>query len=216
MRHAEFARHFLLGGVDVYADDLIGPHHARALDDVEANATQAEYRDIGTGPDLGRIDHRANAGGDPAADIANFVEGRVFAHFGQGNFRQHGEVRKGAAAHVMEYWLAGCGGFATEAAGAIGHDTLALRRADGGAKIAALTEAGFAGSAFGRVERDHMIAGLYAGDARADFAHNASAFMAQDGGEKPFRIQPIQRVGIRMANAGRHDFDQHFSSFGAI
>ena len=78
----------------------------------------------------------------------------------------------------MEKRLAGSCAFTTEAAGAIGHDTLALGAADGGAKIAALTEAGFAGAAFGRVERDHVIAGLYAGNTRADFAHNTGTFMA--------------------------------------
>ena len=61
-----------------------------------------------------------------------------------------------------------------------------------------------------------MIPGLHAGHARTDFADNPGAFMAEDGGEKPLRIKPIQRVGIRVANASCHDFDQDFAGFGAI
>ena len=178
MRHAEFARHGLFGGVDVNADDLIGAHHPRALNDIQPNAAQAKDNHISARPDLGRIDHGADAGGDAAADVANFVEGRVFAHLGQGNLRQHGEVRKSAAPHIVKHGLArGCT-FTTEAAGAIRHHALALRAADGGAKIAPLAQAGFASSAFRRVERDHVIARLHAGHARADLPHNAGTFMA--------------------------------------
>ena len=215
MRHAEFARHGLFGGVDVYADDLIRPHHTRALDDIQPNAAQAEYRDIGAGPDLGGVDHGTNAGGDSAANVANLIKGRVFPHLRHGDFRQHSEIRKSAAPHIVKHGLAQCCAFATEAAGAIGHHALALCAADGGAKIAALAQAGFACAAFRRVERDDMIARLHTGHTCADFTHNARPFMAEDGGEKPLRIQPIQGIGIRVADPCRHDFDQNFPRLGA-
>ena len=47
MGHAEAAAPFFLGIVDVDADDLVGAHHLRALDDVEADAAEAEHDDIG-------------------------------------------------------------------------------------------------------------------------------------------------------------------------
>ncbi len=59
-----------------------------------------------------------------------------------------------------------------------------------------------------------MIARLHAGHARADFAHDARAFVAQHAGEKTFGIEPVERVGIGMADAGGHDLDQHLACLG--
>ena len=53
-----------------------------------------------------------------------------------------------------------------------------------------------------------MVARLHGGDAWADIAHDASAFMPQDGGKQSLGIETIQRVGIGVANAGCHDFDK--------
>ena len=59
-----------------------------------------------------------------------------------------------------------------------------------------------------------MIAGRYAGDAGADFAHDARAFMAEHAGEKAFGIESVERVGIGVADAGGHDLDQHLACLG--
>jgi hypothetical protein len=40
--------------VDVHADDLVGAHHLRALDHVQAYAAQPEHHHVGAGFDLGR------------------------------------------------------------------------------------------------------------------------------------------------------------------
>ena len=77
MGHAELLGHRALALVEVDADDAVGPDHARALDDVEADAAEAEHRDVGAGPDLGGVDDRADAGGHAAADVADLVERRV-------------------------------------------------------------------------------------------------------------------------------------------
>ena len=61
-----------------------------------------------------------------------------------------------------------------------------------------------------------MIARPHRGHARADLAHHAAAFVAEDGGEDALAVQPVQRVGVGVADAGRHDFDQHFAGFGAF
>src|SRR4029077_15554035 len=71
--HAEAAAPLVLGIVDVDADDLVGTHHLRALDDIEPDATEAEYHHIGARRDLGGIDHRADPGGHAAADVAALV-----------------------------------------------------------------------------------------------------------------------------------------------
>ena len=61
-----------------------------------------------------------------------------------------------------------------------------------------------------------MIAGLDAGNPGADFADDAGAFMAQHAGENAFRIKPIEGIGVSVADAGRHDLDQHFTGLGAF
>ncbi len=43
-------------------------------------------------------------------------------------------------------------------------------------------------AAFGGVQRDHVVAGLDAGHALADFDHDARAFVAQHRREQAFRI----------------------------
>jgi len=67
-------RHLGLGRIEVDADDLVGAGQARALNHVEADAAEPEHRHVGARPDLGGPDHRADAGGDPAADVADGLE----------------------------------------------------------------------------------------------------------------------------------------------
>ena len=98
-----------------------------------------------------------------------------------------------------------------EARGAVGHQALALRGADRGAEVGLLAEAAFALAAFGRVERDHVIAGLDRGDARAHFPDDAGALMAEDRGEDPFAVQTIERIGVGVTDACRLDLDKHFA-----
>ena len=61
-----------------------------------------------------------------------------------------------------------------------------------------------------------MIAGLHRSHPGADLAHDPGAFVAEHARKQPFRIQPIQRVGIGMADAGGHDLDQDFAGFRAF
>ena len=212
MRHAEAAAPFLLGVVDVDADDLVGADHLGALDDVEADAAEAEHDDVGARRHLGGVDHRADAGGDAAADVAALVERRVLADLRHRDLRQHGEVREGRAAHVVIDRLA----LVAEARGAVRHQALALRGADRGAEIGLLAQAAFALAAFRRVERDDVIAGLHGGDARADLADDAGALMAEDRGEDAFAVEAVERVGVGVADAGRLDLDQHFAGLRAF
>jgi hypothetical protein len=183
-----------------------------ALDHVEPDAAKAEYDDVGARRHLGGIDHRTDARGHAAADVAALVERRVLANLRDRDLRQHRKIRKRRAAHVVEDRLT----VVAEARGAIGHHALALGGADLGAQIGLLTEAAFALSAFRRVKRDHMIARLHRGDAGPDLAHDARAFMAKDRGENALAVQTIQRIGIGVANARRLDLDQDFAGLGAF
>ena len=94
--------------------------------DVEADAAEAEHDDVGARLDLGGVDHGADAGGDAAADVADLVERRVLADLRDRDLRHDGEVRERRGAHVVKDRLAA----EREAAGAVGHQALALRRAD--------------------------------------------------------------------------------------
>src|SRR5882757_10314549 len=176
MSHAELAAPFFLGIVDVDADDLVGTNHLRTLNDVEPDAAEAEHHHIGARRDLGSVDDGADAGRHTATDVAALVKRRVLADLRHRDLRQHGEVREGRAAHIVVDRLALVG----EAAGSVGHYALALRRANGGAQVGLLAQAAFALPAFGRVERDDVIAWFHGCCARADLPNDSCTLMAQD------------------------------------
>src|SRR5213078_3883806 len=81
--HPEAAADRLARGVDVDADDLVGADQARALDHVEPDAAEAEHDDVRAGLDLGGPQHRADAGGHAAAEVADRRERRVLADLGE-------------------------------------------------------------------------------------------------------------------------------------
>src|SRR6185437_12031143 len=144
MRHAEFLGERLAPRIGVDANDLVGADHARALHDIEADAAEAEDHDVRARLDLRRVDDRADAGGDAAADVADLIERRVLANLRDSDLGQHGEIREGRAAHIVMDRLA----VQREAAGPVRHQTPALRRADRGAEIGFARQAGFALPAF--------------------------------------------------------------------
>src|SRR6185503_8792890 len=82
MRHAEFLGQRAALRIDVDADDHVGAGHARTLDHVQTDTTEAEYDDICSGFHLRGVDHRANTGGHAATDVADLVKWRVFANPG--------------------------------------------------------------------------------------------------------------------------------------
>src|SRR5690606_3397128 len=169
--HAEALGELALARVEVHAHDHVRAHQARALDHVEPNAAEPEYDHVRARLDLGRVDHRADAGGHAAADVAHLVERRILADLRHRDLRQHGEVGEGRGAHVVQHGLAA----ETEAAGAVGHQALALGGADRLAQVGLLRQAVLALAAFGRVERDHVIALAHRGYARPDVHHYAGA-----------------------------------------
>ncbi len=129
MRQAEFLGQRLAGRIQIDADYFVGAHQTRTLNDIEADAAQAEHDHVGARLHFGGIDHRANAGGDAAADVAHLVKWRILTDLRHRNFGQHREIRECRAAHVVMHHVLTDG----KTAGAIRHESLALRGADGGA-----------------------------------------------------------------------------------
>ena len=161
--------------------------------------------------DLRRVEHRAHARRHAAADVADLVERRGGIDFRDRDLRQDGEVREGRAAHVMEDLVLAAG----EARRPIRHHALSLGCADRSAEIGLARHAGRALAAFGRVERDDVIAPLDAGHAGADIDHDARAFVSENGGKETLGIGARQRELVGMTDAGRLDLDQNFTSLRA-
>ena len=117
-------------------------------------------------------------------------------------------VREGGTSHVMMDRRAIEHG---ETGGAVRQQARALRGADFLAQVGFRVKAVFALAALWRVKRDNVIAHFKAGHTLAHFNHDARALMAEDRREDALRI--IARTGelIRVAQAGRLDFDQDLS-----
>ena len=50
----------------------------------------------------------------------------------------------------------------------------------------------------------------------AGVVREVGAFMAEDRGEDAFAVEAVERVGVGMADAGRHDLDQHLAGLRAL
>src|SRR5262245_7013192 len=210
--HTEALAPGFLVVVDVDADDHVGASEAKPLDHIEPDAAEPEHDCFRSWLDLRGIEHRADAGGDAAADIADLVERRVLANLRNRDLRQHRELGEGRTAHVVEELLAA----EREARGAVGHHALALGAADRGAEIGFAGEAGRTLPALGRVERDDVVAFLHRGDAGADVHDDAGALVPEDRREQALWIGARQRELIGVADAGRLDLDHHFAGLGAV
>src|SRR5690606_8465643 len=129
MRDAELARHTFPRRPLVPADDPLVADYPGALADVRPKAAQPKPDLASPSFDLGREEHRADAGGDAAADVADLVERRVAADLGQRDLGHHDVIGKRRRAHVVMDDLA----THRKARRAVGHQALALRGAYGGA-----------------------------------------------------------------------------------
>ena len=98
-----------------------------------------------------------------------------------------------------------------ESSGAVGHQPFALGFADLLAQVGLARLAEFALTTFGRIQRDHMIAHLHAGDAFAERFDNTAAFVTQHAGKDSFRVITRKSKGIGMADAAGDNAHQHFA-----
>src|ERR1700683_182589 len=92
---------FLLGIVEINANDLVGADHAGALDNIKTNGPETEHHYAGTRRYLCGIYYRADAGRDAPANVTDLVEWRVLADFSDSNFGQYGIIRKCGAPHEV-------------------------------------------------------------------------------------------------------------------
>ena len=86
VRHAEFFSQRTATWVEVHADDLVGADRAGTLDNIQTDAPQAEYDNIGARFNFGGVDDGANTGCDATADVAHLVKGCIGADLRDGNF----------------------------------------------------------------------------------------------------------------------------------
>ncbi|MNV38993.1 hypothetical protein D3C71_1305570 [compost metagenome] len=207
---AELLGQFELRRIGVDGDHAPGLGLACALDHRKPDATEAEHRNAVAFGNLGSVVHRTDTGGDAAAQQAHMLRVRVRVDLGQRHLGHHRVLGEGRAAHVVVDRLA----VVREAAGAIRHHALPLRRAHGGAQVGLATLAEQALATLGGVQRDHMITRLHRGHALAHFHHDAGTFMAQHAREQAFRIIAGQRERIGMTDTGVGDLDQHFALLG--
>ena len=61
-----------------------------------------------------------------------------------------------------------------------------------------------------------MIADRDRGHPGADFADDPGALVAEHAREQAFAVEPVERVGVGVANARRHDLDEDFAGLGAF
>src|SRR3954465_7579464 len=181
---AELPRYRFARRVDVDRDDLGCSDQPGCLDDIEADSAQSEDDDPGSRLNLGREDHRADAGGDAAADVADLVERRVLAYLRHPELGKHRVVRERRTAHVVLHRLP----VQAEAARAVGHHALPLRGADGGAEVGLAREAVLALPAFRDVQRNDVVSCAYGSDAGAHLGDDRAALVAEDRREEPFGI----------------------------
>jgi len=104
--------------------------------------------------------------------------------------------------------------FVREASGAVRHQALALGGTDGLAQVGLAREAELALAAFGRIQRDHVIAHRHRGHALAHCFDDRTAFMTQDRREDAFRVSAGQGVGVGVANTAGDHAQQHFAGLG--
>ena len=210
--HAEALGERFAARVDIHADDPVRADQARALDDVQPNAPQAEHHHVRAGLDLGGVDDRADAGRDAAADVADLLEGRVLADLGERNLRQHGVIGESRASHVVMHHRLAHG----EAAGAVRHDALALGGADGRAQVGLARQARLALPALGRIERNYVIALFDGGDPGPHVHDDAGALVPENHRKQALRIRAGAGEFVRVTHAARADLHQYFAGLRAV
>ena len=61
-----------------------------------------------------------------------------------------------------------------------------------------------------------MVADRDAGHPGPDLADDPRAFVAEHAREQSLRVEPVERIGVGVADAGRHDLDQHLAGARAV
>lgn len=87
--------------IDVDRNDTTRVRDRGTLNGAQSDAAESKDGDRISRLDLGRIQYCPNAGRNAAAQQTNLFEWRVFADFGDRDFRQHGVFAEGRRTHIM-------------------------------------------------------------------------------------------------------------------
>ena len=145
VRGTELPRPLLLSVVNIHHNNLAGLPRGGTLNNGETDATGAKDGYVIALLHIGRDGRGAVAGGDTAAEKAGSVHGGVGLNGDDGDVGDNGVLGEGRGSHEVQQVLA----LALEPGGAVGHDTLTLRRADLAAQVRLARLAELAFLAFG-------------------------------------------------------------------
>src|SRR5205085_233589 len=126
----------------------------------------------------------ADAGRDAAAEETDLVERRVAPDLGERDLGDDGVLGERRRAHVVMQHAAAV----REAAPAVRHHALPLRREERAAEVRLAAETELTLAAFRNVERDDVVAGHDARDAGAHLLDDAAALVSEDCRKEPRRI----------------------------
>jgi len=206
----------LLGGFEFPVDDIDGDHlgsagEGGALDGVHADAAEAEDGDDFTGTDLATLGSGAHTGGNTAGDETRLVERDIGVDLDD-RIDGCNRVLTEAADHSELADFLAIFGAKTEGAVELGTDgRLGSAIAEDG--DASETPAAFA---TGRDEsQEHVIAGLYLGDAGTDPLDDSGSLVAGDDGIACGMVAG-REVPVGVADTGSDHLDEHFTGFGFI
>jgi len=122
-------------------------------------------------------DYRSDAGRNAAADVTSLVGRPILPGPGQGEFRQHNVVGECGVSQAMKQAL-----FAQfEPAAAVGRETFSLGLAHRLAMVCVDAGTVLTSAAFGRAERNHVIAGTEHPPLLVLFGHDARALRTESG-----------------------------------
>ena len=178
--------------VDINSNDHASLVLDGSLHNGETDAASAEDGEVGALLDLGGDDSGTVTCCDTAAEKAGSVGGDLGGNGDDGDVGDDGVLREGRGAHEVQQVAA----LAAEARGAVGHLTLALRRADLAAQVGLARLAELALLALGSVQSNDMVARLDVGDALTDRLDNTGTLVSENNGEGTLGVLARERVGV--------------------
>ncbi len=212
MGGAELPRQFQLGRQHVDGDDGMGAGSVGAEQGGQADPAQAEHCDTLAGGDMGRIDHRADAGHHRAAEQRRDLRRQVGVDLDRRARRNHGHLGETRHAQVV---VQGTRAVAMPVALAGQQGTGGIRRRARLAQGGAPAGAGIAVAA-GRDEgKHHLVARLEVGHTVTALDYFASGFMAEHHRHHP-RARTVDHRQVGMAQAGGAHPHQQFAGTGRV
>ncbi len=191
----------------VHGDDAAGAGDGRAVDRRQADPAAADHRHGFTSPHIGRLDHRADAGGHRAADQGGAVQGHVLAHGHAGVLVDQHLFGEGGQVEELVHAGRGLSQAGFVALGPLGVGADAQGHVPG--------QAVFAMAAIGRQAGDHVVARLHRSHFRPYLFDHASALVAQHGGQG-IGIGAFVEMQVGVADPGGDGADQDLVRAGLV